>query len=723
MTSADATARAVALWEGALEHSDSGRFHDAVLSFEQAKRLLAATAVDSGAAGGGGGGRLSAIVDELVVRVEGELKEHYALLDGNHFLTLGLRREGCSAKAVRKAYRAFVLRYHPDKTVGLCDSSALFRGGQLAYEALSDPERLAAYAPRVLPGDWLRRRAAETRRLAALERRRRWKAESGLGAGRGASPGVGSGASSRAGPGADVPQSAPATSGAGRSDGCPRGAGRSFAAAAGASAAAGVASGAATSAGVAPPFRWLGAEELRSLRAGQLVDALSAAGLLGCVRRGDERADLQAAYLRAAATATSATTSAAAAAAAAAPGPRDARDARDARDRGAARSQGARDRNHGRANPARGRGGVGEAGQAPARQSGAAEAQPAAGTSAVRDAGAGSKGVGASTPSLSSSSSPPPPLSSSSSSSSAPQPFGGRVTLESLRRHKDRMFGSRGHAGPAKGGAGGGDSKTGGAKAGGARAGDVSGGDWGEAKGEAKGVDRREGRSDEGFSSSSSSSSSSSGIEDRDGAGGDLAAEAKDSGRFEPRTPRSEEEVAEAEAAEDRVPVWGRHRVHHGMDEEDDDEEYGEYDGGGSNVNDAFGNGLDFAPAWGRPKGLPGTEIDNEDEDEDDEEDWDFAFDVGALRWGGGGHGGGVDEDDEDDEKDELDAAAVGHHCPAEEKSDEGEMWPSGDDGPATLSQFQARLRRRQPWWDQAHVPMEVAGSAGGVFWGAGRRP
>ena len=128
--------RIVGVWEAAQADSDAGRFHDALLHFERARSLLQAdTACTNGAHGSGKGmhapdhSKIGQIVSELLVRVECEIKDHLALLQGNFFITLGIRKD-CSAKDIKRAYRAFALRFHPDKSGPSCDTTLLFQTGQ-----------------------------------------------------------------------------------------------------------------------------------------------------------------------------------------------------------------------------------------------------------------------------------------------------------------------------------------------------------------------------------------------------------------------------------------------------------------------------------------------------------------------------------------------------------------------------------------------------------------
>ena len=256
----DDSDQVVALWEAAQQHSDEGRFHEAIVSYEQAKKLLAEAASSSLPE------RLTNVISDLVLRVDAELKDHYELLEGNHFLALGLRR-GAPKKGARTAYRAFVLRFHPDKNVSTCDTSALFRIGQEAYEVLSVPESCSIYNPKVLPDAWLRRRSDETRKLAAQEQRQR-AVENAKKNMAGKKSGVAK--KETAMNAQSQPQKpAPATA-------------------------------AKPSAQSAPPFRWLSGEELKMLPISLLVKAMTSAGLNTFLMRGTERCELEAAYLKAA---------------------------------------------------------------------------------------------------------------------------------------------------------------------------------------------------------------------------------------------------------------------------------------------------------------------------------------------------------------------------------------------------------------------------------------
>ena len=179
----------IGVWEAAQADSDAGRFHDAILHFEQARSLLEAE-VNTDCTNGAGSGKgmhapdyskIGQIVSELLVRVECEIKDHLALLQGNFFITLGIRKD-CSAKDIKRAYRAFALRFHPDKSGPSCDTTLLFQTGQNAYEALSDDETRRRYKPSIMPGDWLRRRAAEMKRMSKIYEQRKHTEDRSIGA-------------------------------------------------------------------------------------------------------------------------------------------------------------------------------------------------------------------------------------------------------------------------------------------------------------------------------------------------------------------------------------------------------------------------------------------------------------------------------------------------------------------------------------------------------------
>jgi molecular chaperone DnaJ len=62
----------------------------------------------------------------------------------DYYEILGLER-GADADAIKKAYRALALQYHPDRNGGATDAEEKFREATQAYEVLRDPQRRAAY--------------------------------------------------------------------------------------------------------------------------------------------------------------------------------------------------------------------------------------------------------------------------------------------------------------------------------------------------------------------------------------------------------------------------------------------------------------------------------------------------------------------------------------------------------------------------------------------------
>ena len=166
------TEEVISLWESAAAHSEAGRFHEAVVGYERARQLLEESRIVGESEGSSD--RVACVLKALLERVHAELADHLTLLEGNHYLALGLKR-GAEPKTIKKVWRAFALLYHPDKNRKIADTSALFRAGQTAHDTLSNPDLAASYMPRVRPEEWLARRAAETNRLARLEQRRRQK--------------------------------------------------------------------------------------------------------------------------------------------------------------------------------------------------------------------------------------------------------------------------------------------------------------------------------------------------------------------------------------------------------------------------------------------------------------------------------------------------------------------------------------------------------------------
>jgi hypothetical protein len=71
-----------------------------------------------------------------------ELKRLGGLSD--HYAILGIKDQATEAE-IKKSYRGLALKYHPDKTGGRPDATAVYSKIAGAYEILSDPEKRAAY--------------------------------------------------------------------------------------------------------------------------------------------------------------------------------------------------------------------------------------------------------------------------------------------------------------------------------------------------------------------------------------------------------------------------------------------------------------------------------------------------------------------------------------------------------------------------------------------------
>src|SRR5215212_1630044 len=62
----------------------------------------------------------------------------------DYYEVLGIER-GSSAEDIKKAYRKMAVKYHPDKNPGDKEAEEKFKEVGEAYEALSDPQKRAAY--------------------------------------------------------------------------------------------------------------------------------------------------------------------------------------------------------------------------------------------------------------------------------------------------------------------------------------------------------------------------------------------------------------------------------------------------------------------------------------------------------------------------------------------------------------------------------------------------
>ncbi|KAH8072666.1 N-acetyl-beta-D-galactosaminidase [Aureococcus anophagefferens] len=129
------------LWAKALQLSEGGEVHEAILHFECAsaelERQLAAAASVPNA------DRVRSLLGELLAKLGSEVELHLNYLRGNHWVALALEPPA-GDDAVKKAYRRLALRYHPDKSRV---SPKIFTIVGKAHEVLRHPERRKRYKP------------------------------------------------------------------------------------------------------------------------------------------------------------------------------------------------------------------------------------------------------------------------------------------------------------------------------------------------------------------------------------------------------------------------------------------------------------------------------------------------------------------------------------------------------------------------------------------------
>ena len=62
----------------------------------------------------------------------------------DYYKILGVEKNA-SADDIKKAYRKFAMKYHPDRNPGNKEAEEMFKKGSEAYEVLSDPDKRAQY--------------------------------------------------------------------------------------------------------------------------------------------------------------------------------------------------------------------------------------------------------------------------------------------------------------------------------------------------------------------------------------------------------------------------------------------------------------------------------------------------------------------------------------------------------------------------------------------------
>ena len=152
-----------ALWARALELSEDGSVHEAVLTFEQAAQLLEKQ--KDQAMRTKGAERVRQLLDELIAKLGREIESHLNYLRGNRWAALDLA-PGAASSDVTRAYKKLALKYHPDKSRV---SPKIFTIVGRAREVLGDADRRKYYTPERDAAGWrqYRREHADEFRVVA----------------------------------------------------------------------------------------------------------------------------------------------------------------------------------------------------------------------------------------------------------------------------------------------------------------------------------------------------------------------------------------------------------------------------------------------------------------------------------------------------------------------------------------------------------------------------
>ena len=167
-----------ALWAKALELSEGGSVHEAVLTFEQAAQLLEKQ--KDQAMKTKGAERVLKLLEELIAKLGREIESHLNYLRGNLWAALDLA-PGAASSDVKRAYKRLALKYHPDKSRV---SPKIFTIVGRAREVLGDTERRKYYKPERDAAGWrqYRREHADEFRVVATPAPRRRRAGDATGA-------------------------------------------------------------------------------------------------------------------------------------------------------------------------------------------------------------------------------------------------------------------------------------------------------------------------------------------------------------------------------------------------------------------------------------------------------------------------------------------------------------------------------------------------------------